>query len=126
MQNRLALFVRDCELRVCVPTHSRDCHLLKVQRLRTSQLRGAHHGAPVPAGTRTSEKILLAASTKPATIEAHGVPFHLTPGVSLCSLSESTSLTYPRNFLNRSDWFSHRGIAGFEGNILSIQEIANN
>ena len=63
MQSGLALSERDCELRVCDPTDLRDRHL-KVQRLRTSQLRGAPHGALVPAGTGTSEQILVAAESR--------------------------------------------------------------
>ena len=86
------------------------CRLLKVQRLRTSQLRGAPHGAPVPVGTGTSEQILLATSRKPARQSTGGekrrircrrcvIPAAiLTPGAYLCSLSALVSLTHSRKF----------------------------
>ena len=61
VQSGLALFERDCGVRVCDP---RDRHSLEMQPLRTSQLRGAPHVAAVLAGTGTSENFLLAASRK--------------------------------------------------------------
>ena len=74
-----------------------------VQGVRPSQLREAHHGAPVPAGTGASQQILLAARGKSATQSARekerrirrvgcvipaAVP---TSGTHLCSLSAPAS-----------------------------------
>ena len=82
---------------------------LKVQRLRTPQLRGAPLRAPVPTGAGTSEQNFLAAGRGPARKWSIGVEKRrirckrcaipvavLTPRAYLCSLSTSASLTHPR------------------------------
>ena len=106
MQSRLSWSETDCGLRVCIPTDSRDCHLLTAQCLRTSQHKGASRGAPVPADTRTSEKKCWPASRKQPTQSTRrekrrircrrcAIPAAVpTPGNHLCLLSAS-SLAHP-------------------------------
>ena len=60
VQGRLALSTRYCRLRMRDPANSGDRYLLPIQRLRTDQLRRALHGAPVPASTGVSQRILSA------------------------------------------------------------------
>ena len=113
MQSGLALSERDCGLRVCDLADSRDRPLLKVQRLRTRELRSAPRRAG-PAGTRTSDQIVWATGRAPARQRSTGVEKRririrrrrratpaavLTPRAYLCSLSAS-------------DWVSLRGISG--------------
>ena len=48
VQDGLASFARHCRHRMRDPADSRNRRLFSVQRVRTSQLRRAPHGAPVP------------------------------------------------------------------------------
>ena len=98
-------------LRVCDPADSRNCHPLKVQCGRTCQLRGAHHGAPFPAGA--CQQVLLAAGRKRARQCSIGV--------------EKRRIRSPirGNFLHEADWLFVRGVADTECNILSIRILAN-
>ena len=107
VQSGLAMSERDCGLRVWDPTDERSP---PTQRAASANKPAQESGAPVPAGTGTSEQILLAASRKPARQPIGGekrrtrcrrcaIPAAvLTPGTYLCSLSASASLTHPRKF----------------------------
>ena len=132
MQGRLALFERYCRHRVCDPGDSRDRHLLKMQRLRTNQLRRcAPHGTPVPAGTRTSQHLLLAASRK-STRSQRGETANPTPtSYHSCRGSQFTNSSLLTVRISLADPFEGTyspnptgGIAGTERDILPILLLA--
>ena len=123
VEGRLASSARYCRYRVRDPADSRNRRLSPVQRVRTSQLREAPHGAPVPADTGASERILLAATGKSETQSTREkerrirrrrciIPATvLTSGAHLCSLSVPVSPTPSVGISFQSDWFSLRRIA---------------
>ena len=99
-----------------VASHSR------CKRLRRSQLRGAPHGAPVPADTRTSEHKFCwqqkasdtIDGTRETTKSMHTL-CHSSRGFSQQELIFAHCPHQPRslirgNFLHKSDWLSLRGI----------------
>ena len=109
---------------------ARSCRFEKsppnpVQRVRTYQLRGAPHGALVPAGPGAREQILLAASRKSAhtVSQRREEALNSTPTRFLLQELIFDRCPYrPRrpirgNLLTKSDWLCLRGIAGTECDI---------